>query len=198
MAKSKLTAAAIVVLLVMALASPAGADALDSELQKKADAHVKKVQAAAKLDAAKSENGQLEGAVRELDASVNAQSSNAQTAEQAATAAQAAVGTAEERLRQTEMRMSKLKSDAAAVAIRSYTHPSGTGLFDIVGARDLAEASRRETLLSQVANAGRSALGQLRAAREDQQAQQTWPAYETRPRRAVRRPPSTSMNSNRR
>jgi len=43
MAKSKLTAAAIVALLVMALASPAGADALDSDLQKKADAHSKKV-----------------------------------------------------------------------------------------------------------------------------------------------------------
>lgn len=173
MAKSKLTAAAIVLLLVMALASPAGADALDSELQKKTDTHTKKVQAAAKLDAAKAEDGQLETAVRDLDASVNAQSSTAQSAEQAASAAQVAVGTAEARLADTEKRMGKLKADAAALAIRAYTHPSGDSLFDIVGSRDLAEASRRETLLSQVANADRSALGQLRAAREDQQAQQS-------------------------
>ncbi|HUQ62954.1 MAG TPA: peptidoglycan DD-metalloendopeptidase family protein [Acidimicrobiales bacterium] len=173
MAKSKLTAALIVALLVMALASPAGADALDSDLQKKADAHSKKVDAAGKLDAAKAEDAQLEGAVRDLDASVNAQSSNAQSAEQAASAAQSAVGTAEARLAETEKHMTKLKSDAAAIAIRAYTHPSGNSFFDIVGSRDLAEASRRETLLSQVANADRSALGELRATREDQQAQQS-------------------------
>jgi murein DD-endopeptidase MepM/ murein hydrolase activator NlpD len=173
MAKSKLTAAAIVALLVMALASPAGADALDSDLQKKSDAHSKKVEAATKLDAAKAQDTQLEGAVRDLDASVTAQSSNAQSAEQAASAAQSAVGTAEARLAETEQRMTKLKSDAAAIAIRAYTHPSGNSFFDIVGSRDLAEASRRETLLGQVANADRSALGQLRATREDQQAQQS-------------------------
>src|SRR4051812_36540365 len=117
MAKSKLTAAAIVALLVMALASPAGADALDSDLQKKADAHSKKVQAASKLDAAKAEDGQLETAVRDLDATVDAQKSTTQSADQAASAAQTAVGTAEARLAATESKMSELKAKAAAVAI---------------------------------------------------------------------------------
>lgn len=173
MAKRRLTAAAIVALLVMAFASPAGADVLDQELQKKADAHAKKVAAAAKLDAAKAQDGQLESAVRDLDASVHAQSSNTTSAQQAADAAQVAVGTAEARLAATEKHMTELRSAAAGIAIRAYTHPSGDSLFDIVGARDLAEASRRETLLSQVANADRSALGQLRATREDQQAQQS-------------------------
>ncbi len=173
MAKSKLTAAAIVVLLVMALASPAGADALDSDLQKKADTHTKQVQAASKLDAAKAQDGQLETAVKDLDATVNVQSSTAQTAQQAASAAQTAVGTAEARLAATEARMGDLRSKAAAIAIRAYTHPSANSLFDIVGSHDLAEASRRETLLGQVANSDTSALGQLRATREDQQAQQS-------------------------
>ncbi|MDQ6910108.1 MAG: peptidoglycan DD-metalloendopeptidase family protein [Actinomycetota bacterium] len=173
MAKSKLTAAAIVVLLVMAFASPAGADALDSDLRKKSEAHSKKVQAATKLDAAKAEDGQIEAAVRDLDATVNAQSSTTQGAEQAASAAQKAVGTAEAKLAATEARMGELRTKAAALAVREYTHPSGTSLLDIVGSRNLDEASRRETLLSQVANSDRAALGQLRATREDQQAQQS-------------------------
>jgi murein DD-endopeptidase MepM/ murein hydrolase activator NlpD len=157
----------------MALASPAGADALDSDLQKKSDAHSKKVQAASKLDAAKAEDGQLETVVRDLDATVAAQKSTTQSADQAASAAQTAVGTAEVRLAATESKMGELKAKAAAVAIREYTHPSGNSLFDIVGSHDLDEASRRETLLSQVANSDNAALGQLRATREDQQAQQS-------------------------
>lgn len=173
MAQRTRPAAAIVLLLVMAFASRAGADTLESDLQRKAATQAKKVQAASKLDAAKAEDGKLESAVKDLDVSVNAQSSNSQAAQQAADAAQVAVGTAEAKLSATEQRMAKLRSDAAALAIRAYTHPSGSTLFDIVHSTDLSEASRRETLLSQVANSDRSLLGTLRAAREDLQAQQS-------------------------
>jgi murein DD-endopeptidase MepM/ murein hydrolase activator NlpD len=173
MAKRTLPAAAIVLVLVMALASLAGADSLEQDLQRKAAASAKKAQAAAKLDAAKAEDGQLENAVKDLDSSVNVQSSNAQAATEAASAADQAVGSAEAKLNATEQKMNKLQSDAAALAIRAYTHPSGSTLFDIVRSGDLGEASRRETLLAQVANSDRSVLGSLRATREDLQTQQS-------------------------
>jgi murein DD-endopeptidase MepM/ murein hydrolase activator NlpD len=163
-------AAALVVTLVVAYATPSFADSAE---QRRAANRAKRAEAAAKLNTLKAEDAQLESALRDLDGHVATQSATAQSAQQAASVAEAAVGSAEARLAATEQRMAGLRAQAAAVAIRAYVHPGGDTLLEILGSRDLAEASRRETLLGHVASTDQSILGELRATREDQQSEQS-------------------------
>ncbi|HEX2193201.1 MAG TPA: peptidoglycan DD-metalloendopeptidase family protein [Acidimicrobiales bacterium] len=171
MKRTRLPAAALVITLVVALATPSFA--ADSSDQRRAATRAKRAEAAAKLNAAKAEDAKLEAAVRDLDSHVATQSAATQSAQQAASVAEAAVDSAEARLAATEQRMSALRSQAAQLAIRAYIHPGGDTLLEILGSRDLAEASRRETLLGHVASTDQSILGELRATREDQQAEQS-------------------------
>ena len=170
MRKPRIPAAALVVTLVVALATPSFADSAD---QRRAANRAKRAEAAAKLNAAKAEDAKLEAAVRDLDSHVATQSAATQSAQQAASVAEEAVDSAEARLAATEQRMAGLRAKAAALAIRAYVHPGGDTLLEILGSRDLAEASRRETLLGHVAATDQSILGELRATREDQQAEQS-------------------------
>ena len=155
--------------MVWALATPGFADSLDD---RRAANQAKKAAAAAKLDALKADDAQLEAAVRDLDSNVDVQAATTEAAQQSAAAAQGAVGSAQARLAATEARMATLKKQAAALAIRAYVHPAGDPLLDILSSKDLAEASRRETLLSHVASTDTDVLSQLRATRQDQQAEQ--------------------------
>jgi murein DD-endopeptidase MepM/ murein hydrolase activator NlpD len=65
-----------------------------------------------------------------------------------------------------------LRKKASAVAVQAYVHPASDSFLEIMKARDLSEASRRQTLMSQVVDVDRDVLGQLRAVRQDQQAEQ--------------------------
>jgi murein DD-endopeptidase MepM/ murein hydrolase activator NlpD len=170
MRKVRIPAAALVVTLVVALATPSFADSAE---QRRAATRAKRAEAAAKLNTLKAEDAQLEAALRDLDSHVATQSAATQSAQQAASVAERAVGSAEARLAATEERMAGLRAQAAALAIRAYVHPGGDTLLEILGSRDLAEASRRETLLGHVASTDQSILGELRATREDQQAEQS-------------------------
>ena len=170
MRKVPLPAAALVITLVVALATPSLAETPE---QRRAANRAKRAEAAAKLNTLKAENAQLEAALRDLDSNVAAQSATAQSAQQAVSVADDAVDTAEARLAATEQRMAGLRGQAAALAIRAYVHPGGDTLLEILGSRDLAEASRRETLLGHVASTDQSILGELRATREDQQSEQS-------------------------
>ncbi|HWC11858.1 MAG TPA: peptidoglycan DD-metalloendopeptidase family protein [Acidimicrobiales bacterium] len=170
MKRIRIPAAALVVTLVVALATPSFADSAD---ERRAATRAKRAEAAAKLNALKAEDAKLEAAVRDLDSHVATQSAATQSAQQAASVAEAAVDSAEARLAATEERMAGLRAQAAALAIRAYVHPGGDPLLEILGSRDLAEASRREALLGHVASTDQRVLGELRATREDQQAEQS-------------------------
>ena len=170
MRRLRIPAAALVITLVVAWATPGFADSAE---QRRAANRAKRAEAAAKLNTLKAEDAQLEAALRDLDSHVATQSATAQSAQQAASVAETAVDSAEARLAATEQRMAGLRAQAAALAIRAYVHPGGDTLLEILGSRDLAEASRRETLLGHVASTDQSILGELRATREDQQAEQS-------------------------
>jgi murein DD-endopeptidase MepM/ murein hydrolase activator NlpD len=173
MANTRIPAAALIVSLVVAWATPALADSIDSQVARRSATQAKRAEAAAKLDTLKANDNQLEDAVRQLDAAVANQSTTADAAQQAAGVARSAVGSAEAKLAATEQKMAGLRSQASALAIRAYIHPAGSALMEIVRARNLSEASTRETLLSHIASTDREVLGKLRAVREDQQAQQS-------------------------
>jgi murein DD-endopeptidase MepM/ murein hydrolase activator NlpD len=165
MTKTRIRALAFIVLLVSALPARAGADSSD-------DAKAKKAQLAAKLDALKADDAQLEAAVRTLDAGIVVQSSETASADQAASVADDAVDSAKVRLSATEKHAADLRQKASAVAVQAYVHPASDTFLEIMRARDLAEASRRQAFMAQVVNVDRDVLGQLRAVRQDQQAEQ--------------------------
>lgn len=160
---------ALVVILGLGVAAPAAAEPTAEE--KRTAAQTQKAEAAAELNTLRASDEELEAAVRALDAGVQVQSSDTQAAEQALGAAESNLGSAQSRLAATEARMGDLRQRAAAVAIQAYVHPGGDPLLQIVGAKDLAEASRRQTLLSTVVARDRDVLDQLRSARQDQQSE---------------------------
>jgi murein DD-endopeptidase MepM/ murein hydrolase activator NlpD len=167
MAKTRIPARALVVVMVLAVATPAFAD--PSPEDKRAATQTKKAQVAAQLNTLKASDDELESAVRALDAGVQAQSATNQAAQQALQAAQSSLGSAQSRLAATESRMADLRRRAGDAAVRAYVHPGGDTLLEIVRARDIGEASRRQALLATVVASDRDVVDQMRAARQDQQ-----------------------------
>ncbi|MEA2685184.1 MAG: hypothetical protein QOE93_379, partial [Actinomycetota bacterium] len=132
-------------------------------------AREKKAEVAAEIDTLKASNDDLESAVRALDAGVEVQSNQTESARRALQSAETGLDTAEARLATTEGRMADLRQRVAEAAIRAYVHPGGDALLEIVRAKDLGEASRRQVLLSSVVSSDRDALDQMRSTRQDQQ-----------------------------
>ena len=167
MAHLRIPARALVVVLVMALATPAFAD--PSPEEKRVAAQAKRAEAAARLDTLKANDEELEAAVRALDAGVAAQAATTEAAQQALRAAERSLGSAQARLASTEARMAELRVKAAEAAVRAYVHPGGDTLLEIVRSKDLGEASRRQALLSHVVASDRDIVDQMRATRQDEQ-----------------------------
>lgn len=153
--------------MVMALATPAFADA--SAEDKRAAASAKKAEAAAQLDTLKASDSELESAVKALDAGVQTQAATTNAAQQALKSAEVDLGTAQGRLANTEARMGDLRVKASEAAVRAYVHPGGDTLLEIVRAKDLGEASRRQALLAHVVSSDRDVVDQMRAVRQDEQ-----------------------------
>ena len=152
---------------VMALATPAFAD--PSPEEKRATASAKKAEAAARLDTLKANDAELESAVKALDAGVAVQAATTDAAQQALRAAERSLGTAQTRLANTEARMVHLRTRASEATVRAYVHPGGDTLLEIVRAKDLGEASRRQALLAHVVSSDRDIVDQMRATRQDEQ-----------------------------
>lgn len=167
MANLRISARALVVFLVMALATPAFADPTPEE--KRAAAQAKKAQAAAQLDTLKANDAELEAAVRALDAGVAIEAANTDAAQQALRAAERSLTTAQARLAATEAKMADLRAKVSEAAVRAYVHPGGDTLLEIVRSKDLGEASRRQALLAHVVSSDRDIVDQMRAARQDEQ-----------------------------
>lgn len=163
------TRALVVIVTVMALATPAFAEPTPEE--KRSAAQAKKAEAAAQLDTLKANDAELEAAVKALDAGVAVQAANTDAAQQALRAAERSLGSAQARLAATEARMADLRVKVSEAAIRAYVHPGGDTLLEIVRSKDLGEASRRQALLAHVVSSDRDIVDQMRAARQDEQFQ---------------------------
>ena len=167
MANLRISARALVVFVVMALATPAFADPTPEE--KRSAAQAKKAEAAAQLDTLKANDAELESAVKALDAGVAVQAANTDAANQALRAAERSLTSAQSRLAATEARMADLRAKVSEAAVRAYVHPGGDTLLEIVRSKDLGEASRRQALLAHVVSSDRDIVDQMRAARQDEQ-----------------------------
>lgn len=164
----RLLAVVIALVVLMATAAPVGAaDSAATARRKREVARQKKAQVAAQLDALKSSDDQLEQAVAVLNDRVRAVSAQAAAARQAVAVAQAEVTKADSTLQDTQARATSIESAVKGRAVEAYMRPSTSTLSAVVEARSIDEASRRQLLVSQLANRDRDALDELRAIRED-------------------------------
>jgi murein DD-endopeptidase MepM/ murein hydrolase activator NlpD len=160
------------VLLVLAVAAPAGAEDVSQTRRKRDAARARQAQLAAKIDALKASDAELEKAVSSLGRQVLAQQARADAARQAVQAAVAAVQRADAELAATEKEIARLRNAVVSRAVAAYVRPQDNALAGVLDAKDLNEASRRQSLLAEVANRNSEVIDQLRAAREDQAEQQ--------------------------
>ena len=170
---SRLPLVALILALVVALASPAdAADSLSTARKKREAARAKKAQIAAKINSLKASDQELESAVSTLNRQVSAQQAQADAARQAVQAAVAAVEAADKRLGETTAQIGALKSAVVQRAVNNYVRPRSTPFGGVIATEDLGEASRRDSLIRQVNDRDRDVVDRLRAAREDLEDQQ--------------------------
>ena len=143
-------------------------DSVATAKKKREQLRQERAKAAAKLNAMKASDVQLEKAVNALRAQANAQMAKVASARQAANAAQAAVVQADGRLAATEAELGSLRTAVTERAVAAYVRPRPGVFQGLSGAKDLSEASRRHSLLAQVANNDHDVIDRLNAAKEDQ------------------------------
>lgn len=163
-----LASVALVAAMVLAAASPAGAAGSTTAARKRQE-QVRKARAdkAKQLNGLKASDAQLDRAVGALSTQVKAQGAKLAAARQAVGAAESAVRQAENRIAATERDMTTLSDAVLDRAVEAYVRPQKSTIADIADSRDLGEASRRASLLRQVANNDRDVIDRLRAAKED-------------------------------
>jgi len=168
------SAAAFVLILALVFSGPAWAgESLSTARQKRDEARQKRAQLAGKVNALRASDGQLTAAVSVLTRQVNAQQASADAARQAVQAALVTVAEAETKIATTEKAVGTLRTAVVNRAISAYVRPERSSFVDVIGARDLAEASRRSSMVAQLTNRDRDGLDRLRSLRQDLDEEQT-------------------------
>ena len=155
-------------LLVGLVSQPAAAQ---STRDKRDAARKRRAELARQLDTLRASDRQLESAVRSLDSQVQAQWAAAESARQSVTAAQSQVAAAEAKVASAEKQIAGLRAAVVSHAVNAYMRPQEDLSSSLNGAESINEASRRTALLDQVINHDRDVIDQLRAAKEDLDAQ---------------------------
>ncbi len=160
--------AALVLIFALVLQGPAVAgESLSSARQKREAARQKRAQLASRVNALRASDAQLSSAVAVLNREVKAQQASADTARQAVQVALGAVAEAEARIASTEKEVATLRTSVINRAVSAYVRPETNSFVDVMGARDLGEASRRSSMLAQITNRDRDVLDRLRSLRQD-------------------------------
>ncbi len=163
----RLASIPLVLALVVGLAAPAGAASTATARKRQADVRAAKAKAASKLNALKATDHDLEKAVAALATQVRAQNAKVASAQQAVKVAENEVSQAETRIAATEASMTNLHGAVVDRAVAAYVRPQQAALAGLTEATSLEDASRRSSMLRQVANSDRDILDQLRATKED-------------------------------
>ena len=156
------------VLLVGLVSQPAAAQ---SSRDKREATRKRRAELAKQLDTLRASDRQLESAVNALDSQVQAQWASAEAARQSVSAAQATMAAADAKVAAAEKEIAGLRAAVVSHAVNAYMRPQEDLSSSLEGAAGINEASRRSALLDQVINHDRDLIDQLRAAREDLDAQ---------------------------
>ena len=168
----RVASVAFVVLLVLSLAGPANAESVAEARRRQAEARSKRAQIAAEIDALQASDREIDAAKKALDAQVAGQAAALSSARQAVSAAEASLDAAEAKLAETSGRIDAIQGAVRDRAVEAYIRPNQTLFAEFSGAGDIGEASRRRSLLEQVASHDTDLIDQLRALKEDQAAAQ--------------------------
>ena len=165
--KKKFAFLALVLAVVLGLTSVSGAESVSTARRRQASARAKRAQLAARLDAARASDRQLENAVRALDTHIRGQQAETDAARQAASAAQQALDAANAQLDRTRRERDQLRALVKQRAVAAYVNPSGNVLTSVLNAKDITEATRKRELLDEVLSGNQQILDRLRASEED-------------------------------
>lgn len=129
----------------------------------------KQAQVQKDLDLAKASNATLEAEVNRLNGDVSAEQAKLASAQQAEAAAKAETDKAAKNLAALVAKSDAAKAQLAARAVQAYTQPSKSGgFFAMTGAATINDAVQRQTMVDVVQGRTVDAIGQLRAAKEDE------------------------------
>lgn len=157
----------LVILLVTAGSTPAGAASAATARKRQEQIRAERAKAAAQINALKSSDVQLEKAVAALATQVKAQDAKLASIRQAVATAEAEVAQSEQRIAETETEMTTLHTAVVDRAVASYMRPQQSAMQSLTQAKDLEDASRRASMLRQVTNSDSDVIDQLRATRQD-------------------------------
>jgi murein DD-endopeptidase MepM/ murein hydrolase activator NlpD len=158
---------ALVLAALLVLSGIASAESVSSARRRQAAARQRRAQVAAKLDAARASDRQLENAVRALDSHIVGQQAETAAARQAANAAASELREVTAKLEATRTRRDDLRTQVRERAVAAYINPRGGAITRVLSAKDLTEASRKRELLDQVMSGNTEVLDHLRATEED-------------------------------
>lgn len=123
------------------------------------------------LNLATASNAALEAEVKRLDDAAAVEQSKLATLRQAESAANAASDTAARKVVELQGRADAARQQMARRAVQAYTQPSRTGgFFAMTQAKSFDEAAQRQTIVDVVQGRTVDAIGELRAAKEDEAA----------------------------
>ena len=180
---------ALVLVALVALSGIASAESVSSARRRQADARQRRARAAARIDAARASDRQLENAVRALDAHIVGQQAETDAARQAASVAERELVELTAKLRATQKRLDDLRDQVRERAVAAYMNPNGGAITRVLSAKDLTEAARKRELLDQVMSGNGEVLDRLEATEEDlgiaQQAQKVVAARVAQRRRTA-------------
>ncbi len=163
---------ALLCIIALVALDPVGAHA-DPLKDKQASNSQQRQQVQQQLDAATASDAALQAAVDRLNAAVAAQQSTLAAVRQSEAAAKADADAAARRLAETQARSDAARQLLSQRAVEAYVQPSRTtGLIAMTQARTLDDAVRRQTLVDLLQGQTVDAIGEMRAAKEDQAAAQ--------------------------
>jgi murein DD-endopeptidase MepM/ murein hydrolase activator NlpD len=170
MTKPRLLATLLVLALVGAVASPAGARS--SARADRDRVRAKKAQLAKQLDTLNASERQLDGALAALTSQLSSQVAKVASSRQAAAAAQSELAATERKLDDTRAHITVLTSAVVDRAVESFMEPGGNTVDDVVQSRSVNEAARKSALLGQVAANDVDVIDRLKSAQEDLQSEE--------------------------
>ena len=159
---------ALVLIVGLTLARPVvAAGSISAARQQREAARQKRAEIAARINALRASDAQIEGAVSTLNEQVAVQQAAADAARQSVQAALTSVTQAEQRIAATEKEMAALRSAVVSRAVNAYVRPQNDSITNVLESRDLGDASRRTALLALITNSDVDLIDGLRSARED-------------------------------
>jgi murein DD-endopeptidase MepM/ murein hydrolase activator NlpD len=158
---------ALALLTLLVWTGIASAESVSSARSRQAEARRRRAAIAAKIDAARASDRQLENAVRALDAHILGQQAETDAARQAAAVAERELKELTAKLEATRKQRDVLRTQVKDRAIAAYINPTGTAIARVFTAKDITEATRKRELLDQVMSGNGELLDRLHATEED-------------------------------